>query len=271
MGTHYHKREERLSTRLVDKSRLDSLVAHFEQPDIINDDPVSLCHAFTDRRDQEIIGLYAATLAWGSRAIMLAKLEDLCTRMQFRPWSFVTGFNPLRDGIQLSTFVHRTFQPEDCIEFTLNLSLLINQFGSVENIFGGQPSDPDTGEAIERFSVRMMTVRPNTLPRLQKHLARPSRKSACKRLSLYLRWMVRSGPVDLGLWKSITPRQLVLPLDIHSGRQARPLGLLNRKTNDWKAAIELTEACRKLDRNDPARYDFALFGLGAYGNPFTDS
>ena len=83
--------------------------------------------------------------------------------------------------------------------------------------------------------------------------------------------MVRSGPVDLGLWNSISPRQLVLPLDIHSGRQARPLGLLNRKTNDWKAAIELTEACRKLDRNDPARYDFALFGLGAYGNPFTDS
>ncbi|MCY3628411.1 MAG: TIGR02757 family protein [Bacteroidota bacterium] len=252
-------------------SYLDRLVTHFESPSFIPDDPVSLCHAFTDRTDQEIIGLYAATLAWGSRAVILSKLEELCTRMQFRPWRFVTQFDPVRDHDVLRTFVHRTFQPEDCLAFTHNLSLLIRQFGSVENIFGCQPEETDARPSIERFSMRMMTVRPDTPIRLQKHLARPSRGSACKRLSLYLRWMVRSGPVDLGLWNSMKPRQLVLPLDIHSGRQARILGLLNRKMNDWKAVIELTDACRKLNRNDPARYDYALFGLGAYGDPFEDS
>ena len=252
-------------------SYLDRLVTHFESPSFIPDDPISLCHAFADRSDQEIIGLYAATLAWGSRAVILSKLEELCTRMQFRPWRFVTQFDPNRDKDVLRTFVHRTFQSEDCLAFTHNLSLLIRQYGSVENIFGCQPEETDTRLSIERFSTRMMTARPDTPVRLQKHLARPSRGSACKRLSLYLRWMVRPGPVDLGLWNSMKPRQLVLPLDIHSGRQARILGLLKRNMNDWKAVIELTDACRKLNMNDPARYDFALFGLGAYGAPFEDS
>lgn len=246
-------------------------MTHFESPSFIVDDPISLCHAFTDRHDQEVIGLYAATLAWGSRAIILSKLEELCVRMEFSPRNFVKHFDPDRDHDALHTFVHRTFQPEDCIAFTHNLSLLMNRYGSVENIFGCQPTEGDTRASIERFSMRMMTVRPDTPSRLQKHLARPSRGSACKRLSLYLRWMVRTGPVDLGLWNSIHPRQLVLPLDIHSGRQARILGLLHRKMNDWKAVMELTEACRRLNRNDPARYDYALFGLGAYGDPFADS
>ncbi len=250
---------------------LDRLVTHFESPSFIPDDPIRLCHAFTDRSDQEVVGLYAATLAWGSRAIILSKLEELCTRMQFRPSKFVTQFNPTRDHDALCTFVHRTFQPEDCLAFTHNLSLLIREFGTIENIFGCQDHEMDTYPSIERFSMRMMTVRADTPVRLQKHLARPSRGSACKRLSLYLRWMVRPGPVDLGLWHSIKPHQLVLPLDIHSGRQARILGLLHRKSNDWKAVMELTDTCRKLNRNDPARYDYALFGLGAYGNPFEDS
>jgi len=252
-------------------SYLDRLVTHFEQPSFITDDPVRLCHAFTDRSDQEVIGLYAATLAWGSRAIILSKLEDLCTRMQFRPGKFVKCFDPARDSDILRTFVHRTFLPEDCIAFTHNLSLLISRYGNIENIFECQSEATDIREPIERFSTRMMTIREDTPSRLQKHLARPSRESACKRLSLYLRWMVRSGPVDLGIWNSIKPHQLLLPLDIHSGRQARALGLLARKSNDWKAAIELTESCRRLNRSDPARYDYALFGLGAYGNPFADS
>lgn len=257
--------------RVPDQSYLDRLVAHFEQPAFIADDPIRLCHAFTDRADQEIIGLYAATLAWGSRTIILAKLEELCTRMQFQPRKFVSQFDPARDADVLRTFVHRTFQPEDCIAFTHNLSLLIKQYGTVEHIFSCQSSEANTREAIERFSTRMMSVRPETPPRLQKHLARPSRASACKRLSLYLRWMVRPGPVDLGIWHSVKPSQLVLPLDIHSGRQARTLELLHRNSNDWKSVIELTNACRKLDPQDPARYDYALFGLGAYGDPFIDS
>ncbi len=250
---------------------LDQLVAYYEQVSFIADDPIRVCHAFTDKCDQEVIGLYAATLAWGSRKVILSKLEDLCARMQFKPWKFVTRFDPDRDSNVLSTFAHRTFQPQDCIAFTHNLSLLIHEYGSVEQIFGGQSTALDTREAIEQFSSRMMTVRPGTPSRLQKHLSRPSRGSACKRLSLYLRWMVRPGPVDLGIWKTIQPNQLLLPLDIHSGRQARRLGLLQSNSNDLKSVIELTKVCRKLNQDDPARYDYALFGLGAYGNPFIES
>ena len=252
---------------MSNKAHLDWLVNHFEQSAFIKDDPISICHTFSDPRDQEIIGLYAALLAWGRRSLILTKLEELCIRMAYLPWKFVSQFNLSRDDHRLDTFVHRTFQPIDAVVFTRNLSILIRKYGSVERIFDVRPTDTDVGDAIERFSIRMMQAHPDTPPRLQKHLARPSRKSACKRLCLYLRWMVRKGPVDLGLWLTAKPRQLVLPLDIHSGRQSRILGLLHRASNDWAAVLLLTEACRKMSPEDPARYDFAFFGLGAYGPP----
>lgn len=247
------------------KTYLDSLVNRFEQPAFIAEDPIAICHAFDDPRDQQVIGLYAALLAWGKRSLILTKLEELCSRMAFRPWAFVWDFKMNRDRHNLDGFVHRTFQPVDALVFTRNLSLLIHRYGDIESIFDVQPQDADIGEAIERFSTRMMVAHEDTPPRLQKHLARPSRNSACKRLCLYFRWMVRSGPVDLGLWMKVKPSQLVLPLDVHSGRQARSLGLLPRAANDWTAAMMLTDTCRSFCAEDPARYDFAFFGLGAYG------
>lgn len=250
---------------MTSKEYLDSLVTRFEQPAFIADDPISICHAFNDPCDQQVIGLYAALLAWGKRSLILSKLEELCERMAFRPWGFVRNFVMNRDRHHLDSFVHRTFQPLDALVFTRNLSLLMRRHGSIERIFDVHPKDADIGAAIERFSTRMMGVHSDTPLRLQKHLARPSRYSACKRLCLYFRWMVRGGPVDLGLWKTVCPSQLVLPLDVHSGRQARALGLLHRAANDWTAAMILTETCRRLCASDPARYDFALFGLGAYG------
>ena len=248
------------------KAYLDTLVTRFEQPAFIADDPVSICHAFTDPRDQQVIGLYAALLAWGRRSLILTKLEELCGRMSHRPWAFVRGFRVDRDRHQLDTFGHRTFLPLDALIFTRNLNLLLRRHGSIERIFDVQHQNADIGDAIERFSRRMMEAHDDTPPRLQKHLARPSRNSACKRLCLYFRWMVRGGPVDLGLWKSVRPSQLILPLDVHSGRQARALGLLKRAANDWKAALMLTQTCRTFNAEDPARYDFAFFGLGAYGS-----
>ncbi len=246
---------------------LDALVRHFEQPAFIREDPVAVVHGFTDPRDQETIGLYAALLAWGRRATVIDKLTDLCERMDFRPYSFVRGFDHARDGHRLATFRHRTFQPDDAFWLTMNLSLLLRRFHTLEAIFRCAHTDKDVGPAIQAFSDAVMRMSDETPPRLQKHLARPKAGSACKRLCMYLRWMVRQGPVDLGLWTCIQPHQLVLPLDIHSGRQARHLGLLSRKGNDWKAALELTEICRSFSPCDPARYDFAFFGLGAYGAP----
>ena len=132
---------------------------------------------------------------------------------------------------------------------------------------GVDPDAADVGPAIQFFSESVMSALPDTPPRLQKHLARPESGSACKRLCMFLRWMVRPGPVDLGIWTRIPRHLLVLPLDVHSGRQARALGLLKRKANDWKSATQLTAQCRILDPLDPAKYDFALFGPGAANEP----
>jgi len=249
------------------KTYLDGLVARFEQPAFIQDDPIALPHGFDDPRDQEVIGLYAAILAWGRRATILKKMEDLCERMRYRPYRFVRDFDEGRDAPRLATFKHRTFQPLDALWFTKNLSEALRQHETVERLFAIHlPEEAtDVGAAIQGFSEAMMVMEPGTPARLRKHLARPVSGSACKRLCMYLRWMVRPGPVDLGIWPTIRPDQLVLPLDVHAGRQARALGMLTRAANDWPAALELTRRCRLLRLDDPARYDYAFFGVGAYG------
>jgi len=254
------------------KTYLDRLVDRYEQPGFIPDDPISVPHAFDDPRDQEVIGLYAALLAWGRRATVLNKMEDLCERMDYAPYRFVRDFDDARDADALEGFVHRTFQPEDAFWFTCNLSRALAQHGTVEGIFADHLKEKTShvGPAIQGFSTTIMQAHPNTPRRLQKHLARPEAGSACKRLNMYLRWMVRPGPVDLGLWTRIVPDQLLLPLDVHSGRQARALGFVDRKSNDWKAVQHLTDACRRLAPDDPARYDFAFFGVGAYDEPLAD-
>lgn len=251
------------------KSYLDALVRYFEQPGFIAEDPIAVPHGFSDPRDQETIGLYAALLAWGRRSTVLAKLAELCERMDYRPYAFVRDFDEGRDAGRLATFRHRTFQPIDALWLTRNLSLLLGRHKTMEALFcrGLAADSPDIGPAIQAFSDAVLHASSRTPVRLRKHVARPLSGSACKRLCMYLRWMVRPAPVDLQIWPRIRKEQLVLPLDVHSGRQARALGLLDRRSNDWKAAQVLTAACKRLCPADPARYDYALFGLGAYGEP----
>jgi uncharacterized protein (TIGR02757 family) len=251
------------------KTYLDGLVTRFEQPAFIAEDPIAIPHGFDDPRDREVIGLFAAMLAWGRRATVLAKMEALCERMQYRPYRFLYDFDPGRDGACLAGFKHRTFQPVDALWLARALRAVLRRDGSLEALFARHlPADAgDIGPALQGAADTLLTIEPGTPARLGKHLGRPAAGSACKRLCMYCRWMVRPGPVDLGLWTRIRPDRLVLPLDVHSGRQARALGLLTRTSNDWRAALELTEGCRRLDPDDPARYDFALFGAGAYGVP----
>jgi uncharacterized protein (TIGR02757 family) len=248
------------------KAYLDGLVDRFERPEFIAEDPIAIPHGFDDPRDQEVIGLYAALLAWGRRETVLNKMEALCERMDYEPFRFVRDFDPARDADALDGFKHRTFQPVDAFWFTKNLSAALERHSTIENLFADHLPDDAThvGPAIQGFSRTILDIDPKTPQRLRKHLARPEAGSACKRLNMYLRWMVRSGPVDLGIWSRITPDQLMLPLDVHSGRQARALGFIERKSNDWKAVRILTGACRQLDPEDPARYDFAFFPPGAY-------
>ncbi|HYE58424.1 MAG TPA: TIGR02757 family protein [Rhodothermales bacterium] len=243
---------------------LDRLVARFETPAFVEDDPISIPHTFEDPRDREVIGFYAALLAWGRRRTILNKLEDLCTRMRLAPYRFVVGYDDERDGACLDGFVHRTFNAADARVLTASLAHLLRTYGSLEAAFAAHlpPGASDIGSAIQGVSDALLDGAPR---RLARHLPRPSTGSACKRVCMYLRWMVRPGPVDFGQWTTILPAQLVLPLDVHSGRTARALGLLTRPQDDWRAALELTEACRQFNAADPARYDFAFFGAGLYG------
>jgi len=250
----------------IDPVHLEALVARYEQPAFIAEDPIAVVHAFDEPRDQEVIGLYAALLAWGRRKLILRKLEMLCACMDYQPYRFVSQFDPVRNGYRLATFCHRTFQPVDALWFTLNLQALLHRYGSIEAFVAQHlpPRAPTIEPALEALGHALCAL-PGTPERLRKHLPRPSSGSACKRLALYFRWMVRPGPVDLGLWKVVLPCQLVLPLDVHVGRQARTWGLLQRPQNDWQAVQELTENCRQFCPEDPARYDFALFGAALYG------
>lgn len=247
---------------------LDGLVARFETPAFVLDDPISVPHAFDDPADREVIGFYAALLAWGRRATILGKLGDLCARMRHAPASFVRTYDDDRDGACLDGFVHRTFSSDDARILTIGLSGLLRRYGSLEGAYAshlGPASDDghrDVGTAIEGVAAELLETAPR---RLARHLPRPSTGSACKRAAMYLRWMVRPGPVDFGQWTALTPADLLLPLDVHSGRTARALGLLTRRQDDWRATREFTDACRALAPTDPARYDFAFFGAGVYG------
>ena len=244
---------------------LDELVTRYERPEFIDDDPIGVPRAFETQDDQETIGLFAALLAWGRRSVILSKLAELVDRMEGQPARFVDRFEVGRDGHQLEGFKHRTFQPNDAVALVLAVQAARRTYGSLGALFaeGLPPGASDIGLAIQHFSDTLLTLVPET-PLRSKHLARPSTGSACKRLAMYARWMVRPGPVDLGLWTHIDPRQLVLPLDVHTGRQARRLGLLHRKQDDWRAVEEVMARLRDFSPDDPARYDFALFGLGVY-------
>ena len=246
---------------------LNDLVAYYERPSFIDNDPISACYWFDQPKDQEVVGLYAATLAWGRRETTISKMAELCDRMRQNPFRFVWNFDLSFDAAQLEGFKHRTFSSEDAIWFTANLRRLLRHHKTVEGIFSSShsPENDSTREAIQGFSEKMLGAHEETPARMRKHLAQPQRGSAAKRLCTYLRWMVRPGPVDLGLWTRIGTHQLTLPLDVHCGRQARDLGVLSRKSNDWNAVMELTKACRKLCPEDPCRYDFAFFGLGVSG------
>jgi len=247
------------------KPWLDALVERYERTAFIDDDPIGVPRAFETPDDQETIGLFAALLAWGRRSVILSKLAELVERMGGQPAQFVDRFDINRDGHQLEGFKHRTFQPHDAVALVLAIQAARRQYGSLGTLFsnGLQPDAPHIGLAIQNFSETLLTLVPET-PLRTKHLARPSTGSACKRLAMYARWMARPGPVDLGLWTNIGLHQLVLPLDVHTGRQARRLGLLMRRQDDWRAVQEVMAHLRALCPEDPSRYDFALFGLGAY-------
>lgn len=254
------------------KPYLDKWVERIEQPEYIQNDPVSFMHAFDDKEDQALAGFYAAIMAWGRRDIVIAKVQDLLQRMDHRPAEFVRNFSnddePVFDG-----FKHRTFKPVDMFWITKTLKKILQDYGSLENfwIHCHRIAQKENRELIAVFHHEFFSMHPEIPRRTRKHISNPEKGSACKRLYMYLRWVIRqNSPVDLGIMNFMEPSRLVVPLDVHVARQARVLGMLTRTYNDWKAAQELTKNMRKLDSEDPAKYDYALFGIGVQQQKIPD-
>jgi uncharacterized protein (TIGR02757 family) len=246
------------------KTFLDEKVQRFNQPGFIADDPVSIPHIFSKREDIEIAGLFAAVLAWGQRITIIRKCRELMSWMDNDPHQFILHHRS-RELKPFETFRHRTFNGTDALYFIEALKSIYLEYPSMEEVFAVAPSDATVEQGLVRFHHRFFALEhPH---RTKKHLSTPERKSTCKRINMYLRWMVRKDNmgVDFGLWDKMSPAQLVCPCDVHVDRVARRLKLIHRQQTDWLTALELTANLRKLDPLDPVKYDFALFGLGIEG------
>ncbi len=249
------------------KPFLDDLVQKIEQPEYIDKDPVQFMHAFEDKADQALAGFFAATMAWGRRDIVNAKVENLLQRMQYKPAEFIGNYSE-NDAPKFEGFKHRTFKPIDLHWLTKILQTILLKFQNFENFwaFCADISQRENRELVAVFHEQFFLFHPGMPQRTKKHVSNPEKNSSAKRLYMYLRWCIRkNSPVDLGIMDFISPAQLKIPLDVHVARQARKLGLLSRNQNDWKAVLELNERLRFLAPKDPAKYDYALFGIGVLG------
>ena len=246
------------------KDFLDRKVDEYNQPSFIAPDPISIPHLFSKKQDIEIAGFFASIFAWGNRTTIINKSKGLMALMDNAPHDFITNHSE-KDLKRLLQFKHRTFNVTDLLYFILFLKHHYSHSPSLEAAFSRWMDKKD--ETIENaligfhdyfFSLQDAPVR------TRKHIATPKRNSTCKRLNMFLRWMVRKDNhgVDFGIWKSISPCQLICPIDVHVARVAHGFNLVQRKQTDWLTALELTDHLRNFDPNDPVKYDFALFGLG---------
>lgn len=246
---------------------LDSKATQYNNPDFIETDPISIPRAFGKKEDIEIAGLLSATIAWGQRKTIINNANSMMELMDYSPYEFVMNHQK-SDLKRFSGFKHRTFNAEDMQYFVKGLHHIYTHHQGLENAFakGITTDSQDCLGAIESFRELFFEKAKDENKRTQKHVSSPKKGSASKRLIMYLRWMVRQDNcgVDFGIWDSISPALLSCPLDVHSGNVARKLGVLTRTQNDWKAVNELDVSLRKMNQSDPAKYDFALFGLGVF-------
>lgn len=245
------------------KNILNEKYLQYNSPRFIASDPISIPHRYTVKEDREIAGFLAATIAWGQRKSIVQSALKLMALMDDTPFDFIINFSE-NDLKHFEGFVHRTFNYTDITVFLFALKNIYQVHGGMENLFADGLAMGGMDYAIAHFRNIFFEV-PHAV-RTRKHVSNPLGGSSAKRINMYLRWLVRNDGrgVDFGIWKSIRPDQLICPLDVHSGRVARRLGLLKRKQDDWKAAMELTENLRQFDPDDPVKYDFALFGLGVF-------
>jgi uncharacterized protein (TIGR02757 family) len=249
---------------------LEEKVIQYNRPSFIPADPISVPHRFSKKQDIEIAGLFAAVFAWGNRTTIIRKSGELMSGMDNAPYDFIRNHQP-HDLKRFLKFKHRTFNNIDLFYFLDYLQTHYRKAVSLESAF--IPDDKfevcaDNTEIVKQslsvFYSRFFSLK-NAPHRTQKHIASPDKNSTCKRLNMYLRWMVRKDHqgVDFGIWDKISSSSLICPVDVHVARVARKIGMINRQQTDWETAMELTRSLREMDKKDPVKYDFALFGLGA--------
>lgn len=242
---------------------LDEKAAQYEAISFLEDDPIQIPHQFSKKEDIEISAFLVATIAWGNRKSIIKSGKKMMELVENDPYKFVKEHTK-KDLEKLHVFVHRTFNGHDFTYFITALQHIYTHCGGLENVFSTSPNTLNLQDNLHNFNQLFFSL-PHQ-KRTEKHVADPWKGSAAKRINMFLRWMVRPAhrKVDFGLWSQIHPRQLSCPLDVHSGNVARKLNLLQRKQNDAKAVLELDQALRAMDENDPVKYDFALFGLGVF-------
>jgi uncharacterized protein (TIGR02757 family) len=246
------------------KEFLDKKVEEYNRPSFIEQDPVCIPHLFTKKQDIEIAGFFASIFAWGNRTTIIRKSKELMQLMDDAPYDFITTHQE-KDLKRLLQFKHRTFNVTDLLYFILFLQHHYKVSASLETAFSKwmNKSDANIEKALSGFHDYFFSLQDAPV-RTKKHIATPHRHSTCKRLNMFLRWMVRKDTcgVDFGIWNQINASQLICPIDVHVARVAKRFELVNRKQVDWFTALELTERLKRFDPDDPVKYDFALFGLG---------
>ena len=253
---------EQLKTEEI-RDFLNSKVKQYNNPKFIESDPIQIPHLFSKKEDIEIAAFLTATIAWGNRKSIINNAHRMMHLLDNSPYDFILSHQD-SDLEKLNPFVHRTFNGLDFIQFIKSLNHIYTHHQGLEAVFSNYAQVNSLQHAIHHLKSIFFEIEHES--RTQKHISDPLKNSAAKRINMFLRWMVRNDTcgVDFGIWKSLSPAQLSCPLDVHSGNVARKLGLLKRTQNDAKALNELDTALRQLDKKDPVKYDFALFGLGVF-------
>ncbi len=241
---------------------LNKKVEEYNVPGYIPLDPIGIPHQYTKPQDIEITAFWTAILAWGQRVTIINKANELFSLMDNAPHDFILNHQE-SDRKRFKDFKHRTFNFTDTLYFLEFLQNHFKNYKSLEDAFLIDGKFDDIESSLIHFRDYFFD-HPYAPDRTKKHIASPARKSTCKRLNMFLRWMVRKDEkgVDFGIWDRIDQSALMMPLDVHVERHGRALGLLKRKQRDWEAVKELTFNLRKFDASDPVKYDFALFGMG---------
>ena len=245
------------------KDLLEFKYIEYNKRSFIDFDPISIPYEFSKKEDIEIVSFLISTISWGNRKSIINSGKKLIKILGDSPYDFIMNYDEKK--IKKINFVHRIFNSADLIFFLKSIQNIYKNCGGLESVFSKYKNEEFIFKNINNFRNIFFSI-PHPL-RTQKHISNPNKNSACKRLNMFLRWMIRKDKnVDFGIWKNLSPSILSCPLDVHTANTARKLKLIDRKQNDIKALIELDNSLRKMDKNDPVKYDFALFGLGAFEN-----